>query len=192
MLANGMLYEKNLTRQPRILREKESILKSLRNLSLLKENSSSLSSVLHSQKKQPKIKNQQELKEKLVLKETEKIKQNNLKQILKNELSTQSGSLRESFLSRHKIDREMRVKMVDWTIEVLSSFNCEPNTFFISIDLLDSFLSETKRQFHSRDIHLIGVTCMLIASKLEEILPFKISTVVEKMTHNKISASQIQ
>jgi hypothetical protein len=27
---------------------------------------------------------------------------------------------------------------------------------------------------------------MLISSKMEEILPFKITTVVEKMTHNKI------
>lgn len=33
---------------------------------------------------------------------------------------------------------------------------------------------------------------MLIASKMEEILPFKISTVVEKMTHNKIRGEQIQ
>jgi hypothetical protein len=33
---------------------------------------------------------------------------------------------------------------------------------------------------------------MLISSKIEEILPFKISTIVEKMTHNKITASQIQ
>lgn len=29
---------------------------------------------------------------------------------------------------------------------------------------------------------------MLIASKIEEILPFKISTIVEKMTHFKISS----
>jgi hypothetical protein len=33
---------------------------------------------------------------------------------------------------------------------------------------------------------------MLIASKMEEVLPFKISTVVEKMTHNKIRQEQIQ
>lgn len=33
---------------------------------------------------------------------------------------------------------------------------------------------------------------MLISSKMEEILPFKISTVVEKMTHNKIPSSEIQ
>lgn len=126
------------------------------------------------------------------MRETEKVKQNNLKHILKNELQSGSTPLRNSFLCRHKIDKEMRTKMVDWMIEVLSSFSCEPNTFFIAVELMDSFLSQTKRQFASKDIHLIGVTCMLISSKMEEILPFKICTVVEKMTHNKIPASEIQ
>ena len=32
---------------------------------------------------------------------------------------------------------------------------------------------------------------MLIASKQEEIIPFKVSTVVEKMTHGKIKASAV-
>jgi len=32
---------------------------------------------------------------------------------------------------------------------------------------------------------------MLIASKLEEIIPFKVSTVVKKMTHNSILAEKI-
>jgi hypothetical protein len=43
----------------------------------------------------------------------------------------------------------------------------------------------------TKDIHLIGVTCMLIASKLEEIIPFKVKTVVQKMTHDKIPAADI-
>lgn len=40
-------------------------------------------------------------------------------------------------------------------------------------------------------MHLIGVTCMLLASKVEEIIPFKISTVVNKMTHGKITSKQV-
>lgn len=40
-----------------------------------------------------------------------------------------------------------------------------------------------------KDIHLIGVSSMLIASKMEEIIPFKATTVEEKMTHGKISKS---
>ncbi len=82
--------------------------------------------------------------------------------------------------------------MVDWMIEVLSSFNCDHNTFFVSVNIMDSFLSKSPNIYQSKDIHLIGVTSMLIASKMEEVLPFKISTVVEKMTHGKIRADQIQ
>jgi hypothetical protein len=138
--------------------------------------------------KKMSIKNEQELKERLVLKETEKVWYNNLKSILKNELLANTGAFRDSFLTRHKIDKDIRTKMVDWMIEVLSSFNCDHNTFFVSVNIMDSFLSKSPNIYQSKDIHLIGVTSMLIASKMEEVLPFKISTVVEKMTHGKIRA----
>lgn len=72
-------------------------------------------------------------------------------------------------------------------IEVLSSFSCTQNTFFVSLDIMDTFLSKTQREFSSKDIHLIGVTSMLMASKMEEIIPFKVVTVVEKMTHGKFT-----
>lgn len=76
-------------------------------------------------------------------------------------------------------------------IEVFSSFNCALNTFFVAVDVMDTFLEKTPRRVESKDVHLIGVTAMLIASKLEEIIPFKVSTVVEKMTHNKLRARDI-
>ena len=81
--------------------------------------------------------------------------------------------------------------MVDWMIEVLSSFNCNPNTFFVSIDIMDWYLAKTKYCYQTQDIHKIGITSMLLSSKMEEIIPFKISTVVEKMAHNKISKGTI-
>lgn len=76
-------------------------------------------------------------------------------------------------------------------IEVLSSFNCTKNTFFVSIDIMDSYLSRTGASFETKDIHLIGVTSMLLASKMEEIVPFKVSTVIDKMTHGKIQAREV-
>jgi len=76
-------------------------------------------------------------------------------------------------------------------IEVLSSFNCTPNTFFVSIDIMDSYLTSSTRCFETKDIHLIGVTSMLLASKMEEIIPFKVSTVVDKMTHGKMQAKEV-
>jgi hypothetical protein len=76
-------------------------------------------------------------------------------------------------------------------IEVLSSFNCAANTFFVSIDIMDAYLTSTTRCFETKDIHLVGVTAMLLASKMEEIIPFKVSTVVEKMTHGKMQARDV-
>lgn len=76
-------------------------------------------------------------------------------------------------------------------IEVLSSFNCTKNTFFVSIDIMDAYLSRTAASFETKDIHLIGVTSMLLASKMEEIVPFKVSTVIDKMTHGKLQAKEV-
>ncbi len=56
---------------------------------------------------------------------------------------------------------------------------------------MDSFLTKTNKVYEIKDIHIIGVTSMLLASKMEEIIPFKVSTVVEKMTHGKMSKKSI-
>lgn len=107
--------------------------------------------------------------------------------ILSHELSKRPALYRDNFLSKHSIGPEIRARMVDWMIEVLSSFSCTQNTFFVALDIMDTFLTKTQRKFDVKDIHLLGVTCMLLASKMEEIIPFKVSTVVDKMTHGKMS-----
>lgn len=56
---------------------------------------------------------------------------------------------------------------------------------------MDAFLTKTNKCFEVKDIHIIGVTCMLLASKMEEIIPFKVSTVVDKMTHGKMNKKNI-
>ena len=76
-------------------------------------------------------------------------------------------------------------------IEVLSSFSCTTHTFFVAVDIMDRYFQKSVEPKKTKDIHLIGVTCMLIASKLEEIIPFKIKTVVQKMTHEKIPSKDI-
>lgn len=76
-------------------------------------------------------------------------------------------------------------------IEVLSSFGCSPNTFFVSVDIMDAFFAKSPDVLESRDVHLIGVTAMLLASKMEEIVPFKVSTVVDKMAHGKLKRKTV-
>lgn len=73
----------------------------------------------------------------------------------------------------------------------MNSFSCATSTFFISVDILDAYMTNTPKVLESKSVHTIGVTCMLMASKMEEVIPFKVSTVVAKMTHGKIKAQDI-
>ena len=63
----------------------------------------------------------------------------------------------------------MRAILVDWLIEVHYKFKLDPDTLFITINIIDRYLSKivVKRQF----LQLVGVTAMLIASKYEDIYP---------------------
>jgi len=63
----------------------------------------------------------------------------------------------------------MRSKMVDWMIEVISVYNFLNDTFFLAVYLLDKYLSMTTLSLVDKDIHLIGIICMYMASKEEEV-----------------------
>jgi hypothetical protein len=63
----------------------------------------------------------------------------------------------------------MRAILVDWLIEVHMKFKLAPETLFLTIEIIDRFLS--KEQASRKDLQLIGVTAMLIASKYEDIYP---------------------
>jgi len=40
----------------------------------------------------------------------------------------------------HDITKEYRCKMVDWMIEVTSSFKCDPRTYFLAVTIFDKYL----------------------------------------------------
>lgn len=77
--------------------------------------------------------------------------------------------------------------MLDWMLEVFYSFHCEQECFFLAVDIMDKFLEKVEEEQEPEDIHLLGVTCIFMASKFHEISPFSLSTVVTKMTHGKFS-----
>ena len=59
----------------------------------------------------------------------------------------------------------MRTILVDWLIEVQENFELFHETLYLSVRLVDLYLSrrEVKREF----LQLVGATCLLIASKFE-------------------------
>ena len=44
-----------------------------------------------------------------------------------------------SFLSAHDIDKGLRARMLDWMIEVTSSYKFCPKTYFSGVQLMDRY-----------------------------------------------------
>lgn len=57
---------------------------------------------------------------------------------------------------------------------------------------MDHYLSKTIKSHAPADLHLLGVTCMFMASKFEEIYPLKLNVVYEKIAHRKITKDDIK
>lgn len=95
-------------------------------------------------------------------------------------------------LSRHKVTPNLRARMIDWMIEVLTNFKCDDQTFFLSVSLLDRYFKLKPEVREISDLHIIGVTCMFIASKYEDIYPLKMKMVYEKIAHKKLGIDKIK
>lgn len=65
--------------------------------------------------------------------------------------------------------------MVDWMVEVMKSYKCSEETFFMAVRIMDHFLEKSKIVKEVHELHLIGVTCIFIACKFEEIYPMRLS-----------------
>jgi len=74
------------------------------------------------------------------------------------------------------VTEKMRMILVDWLVEVHWKFKLSPETLFLTVNLLDRYLSTAS--VRRTKLQLVGVTCMLIASKHEEIYPPEIKDFV--------------
>ncbi|XP_071723492.1 cyclin-A2-1-like [Rutidosis leptorrhynchoides] len=70
------------------------------------------------------------------------------------------------------INPTMRGILIDWLVEVSEEYNLVPDTLYLTANLIDRFLSQNYVQ--KQKLQLLGVSCMLIASKYEEICAPKV------------------
>ena len=84
--------------------------------------------------------------------------------------------------------------MMDWMIEVCTSFKCAPRTYFLATTIFDKYLVAMHQNDHclnNKMIHTIGVTSMYMASKYEDIFPLHSKVVSEKIAHGSITAKEV-
>ncbi|PWA78182.1 Cyclin A/B/D/E [Artemisia annua] len=65
------------------------------------------------------------------------------------------------------ITQEMRGILIDWLVEVREEYRLESETLYLTVSLIDRYLS--KMYIEKQKLQLLGITCMLIASKYEDI-----------------------
>ena len=97
----------------------------------------------------------------------------------------------KDILLKHEITPKMRLKMVDWMIEVFHNLKCKDITFFTAVNLMDRFFIKTKNKYLPENLHLIGMCSIFIASKFCEIYPIKLNILIQKVGHNKFSKEEI-
>jgi G2/mitotic-specific cyclin-B, other len=79
-------------------------------------------------------------------------------------------SVRPEFMkSQSHINERMRAILVDWLVEVHLKFKLVPETLYLTINLIDRYLE--RKEVSRPKLQLVGVTCLLLASKYEEIYP---------------------
>jgi G2/mitotic-specific cyclin-B, other len=88
--------------------------------------------------------------------------------LLKQEMKT-SKAIRPDYFSfiQSDINEKMRAVLLDWIIDVHLKFKLQSETLFLTVSLLDRYLSI--KYIESNRLQLLGVTCFWIACKYEEI-----------------------
>jgi len=81
-----------------------------------------------------------------------------------------------NYLEGGSTTSDMRALLVDWLIQVVKHLDQCQETLYLCIIMLDTVLS--KRDIKNDRLQLVGITCLLIASKLEEYYPADISKLI--------------
>ncbi|XP_017835217.2 G1/S-specific cyclin-E [Drosophila busckii] len=91
------------------------------------------------------------------------------------ERDTQAASMRSSsMLEQHPgLQPRMRAILLDWLIEVCEVYKLHRETYYLAFDYLDRYL-HVARKVQKTQLQLIGITCLFMAAKVEEIYPPKI------------------
>ncbi|KIJ61454.1 hypothetical protein HYDPIDRAFT_177035 [Hydnomerulius pinastri MD-312] len=75
--------------------------------------------------------------------------------------------------SQKELAWSMRGILLDWLVQVHARFRLLPETLFLCINIIDRFLSA--RVVSLAKLQLVGITCLFIASKVEEIVAPSVS-----------------
>lgn len=96
------------------------------------------------------------------------------------------------YLSKVQLPTEVkdtsRAFLVEWIIDVHRKFRLLPETLYVTVFLIDRFLS--LKQIKKSQLHILGVTALLISTKYEEIYPPDLKDLLS-VSENKFSRAEV-
>lgn len=113
-------------------------------------------------------------------------------EIFKYMKTSENELINTSLLSRHNLSSGIRTKMVDWMLEVFNIFEFSNESFFSSVYILDSYIAKTSKVLENKDIHLLGMVCMLMSTKFDETHHIKTEFLYENIGHKNFSKESIK
>ncbi|XP_039022967.1 G2/mitotic-specific cyclin S13-7-like [Hibiscus syriacus] len=91
-------------------------------------------------------------------------------------LTENEGRVRDYMDLQPDINAKMRSILIDWLIEVHRKFELMPETLYLTMNIVDRFLS--MKVVQRKELQLVGISAMLIACKYEEIWAPEVSDFV--------------
>ncbi|KAK1884284.1 G2/mitotic-specific cyclin-B1 [Dissostichus eleginoides] len=82
-------------------------------------------------------------------------------------------NVRATYLRGHEVTGNMRAILVDWLVQVSLKFRLLQETMYLTVGIIDRFLQDNP--VPKKQLQLVGVTAMFLASKYEEMYPPEIS-----------------
>ena len=91
-----------------------------------------------------------------------------------------------------KVQKEIkdtsRAFLIEWIIDVHRKFRLLPETLYVTCYIIDKFLSS--KEIKKSQLHLLGVTSLLISTKYEEIYPPDLKDLLN-VSENKFSKADV-
>lgn len=90
----------------------------------------------------------------------------------------QQFPVNQDYLSKQiEVSPKMRTVLMDWINEVHLQFRLVPETFYMTVAIVDRYLQAVKTTTRA-NLQLVGVTALFLASKYEELFPPEIKDFV--------------
>jgi len=94
----------------------------------------------------------------------------------------------QDYLDTGAISANMRMILVDWLIQVQHYLKITQESLYLTVSILDTILS--RREVDADKLQLLGITAMLLATKLEEYYPAEVGKLLH-LTENSYTREEV-